>query len=183
MKHCLYWCLCTLAAAVLLAAPDDAVAKQEKRQNYVYLEGESKTTYHTSDVLTGLAAWYGDRLHGNKTSSGERFDCNKLTAAHRSLPFGTVLKVTNLRNKKQVMVRVTDRGPLSTRFIIDLSKGAARELNMIRAGIAPVSLEIIQLPEWYSQKYPHPQHRERAAQPHATHHSKHRVTHRVTHRK
>ena len=94
MKHCLYWCLCTLAAAVLLAAPDDAVAKQEKRQNYVYLEGESKTTYHTSDVLTGLAAWYGERLHGNKTSSGEPFDCNKLTAAHRSLPFGTVLKVT-----------------------------------------------------------------------------------------
>ena len=190
MKHCLYCCLCTLAAVVLLAAPTDAVAKQEKMQNYVYLEGESKTTYHTNDVLTGLAAWYGERLHGNKTSSGERFDCYKLTAAHRALPFGTVLKVTNLRNNRQVMVRVTDRGPLSTRFIIDLSKGAARELNMIRAGIAPVSLEIIQLPEWYSQKYPHPQ--KHAARSHSAQRSKrHGIlrdaqrsgTHRSTHRR
>ncbi len=154
MKHCLYWCICALAAAMLVAMPAVAVAKQEKRQNYVYLEGESKTTYNTGENITGLAAWYGERLHGNKTYSGERFDCNKLTAAHRSLPFGTVLRVTNLRNKRQVMVRVTDRGPLSTRFVIDLSKGAARELNMVRAGIAPVNLEIVQLPEWYTQKYP-----------------------------
>ncbi|MBP3730936.1 MAG: septal ring lytic transglycosylase RlpA family protein [Mailhella sp.] len=151
MKH--YLCILCLIMAAVILTPQESAAHQEKKQNYIYLEGESKTVFHKHDKLTGTAAWYGERLHGNKTSSGERFDCYKLTAAHRSLPFGTVLKVTNLRNKRNVLVRITDRGPLSTRFIIDLSKGAARELNMIRAGIAPVTLEIVQLPDWYAKKY------------------------------
>ena len=93
MKHYIQF---TIACLLLLTCPTATMAEQEKKQNYIYLSGETKKIYKLHDVITGTAAWYGERLHGNKTSSGERFDCNKLTAAHRSLPFGTILIVTNL---------------------------------------------------------------------------------------
>lgn len=91
----------------------------------------------------GKASYYGSRHHGRKTASGEKFNMHALTAAHRSLPFGTRVRVTNLRNHKSVVVRINDRGPYSRGRIIDLSEQAARELNMIRAGVVPV--EIVEL--------------------------------------
>lgn len=91
----------------------------------------------------GMASYYGKRFHGRKTANGERFDMNKLTAAHRSYPFGTVLRVTNLRNNKQVKVRVNDRGPYVGRRVIDLSKRAAKELGFVSRGVTKVKIEVV----------------------------------------
>jgi rare lipoprotein A len=95
-------------------------------------------------ALTGEASWYGPGFNGKKTANGERFRQNDLTAAHKTLPFNTVVKVTNLTNGRTVKVRINDRGPFIRGRIIDLSKGAAKKVDMIQAGIAPVRLEIIQ---------------------------------------
>jgi rare lipoprotein A len=95
---------------------------------------------------TGIASWYGLPYHGRPSASGEIFDMEKLTAAHRALPFETWVEVTNLSNGKQVNVRITDRGPFVRGRIIDLSMAAARELDMVRAGTARVRLKVIQAP-------------------------------------
>ena len=89
----------------------------------------------------GKASYYGKAHHGNKTASGERFDQNALTAAHRTLPFGTMVKVTNLDNDRSVVVRINDRGPFARGRIIDVSRKAAEALDMIRSGVAPVRVE------------------------------------------
>jgi rare lipoprotein A len=89
----------------------------------------------------GKASYYGARHHGKKTASGERFNQHSLTAAHRSLPFGTRVRVTNLRNDKQVVVRINDRGPYARGRIIDLSHKAAEQLDMLRAGVVPVRVQ------------------------------------------
>lgn len=91
----------------------------------------------------GIASWYGGKFHGRLTANGERFDAAKLTAAHKTLPFGTVVKVTNLDNGLTVTVRINDRGPFVENRIIDLSRGAAERLEMTGTGVAPVRLEII----------------------------------------
>ena len=95
---------------------------------------------------TGIASWYGVPYHGRPTASGEIFDMEKLTAAHRALPFETWVEVTNLSNGKQVDVRITDRGPFVHGRIIDLSMGAARQIDMVRAGTARVRLKVIKAP-------------------------------------
>ncbi len=92
-------------------------------------------------IQTGEASYYAHQFHGRKTANGEIFDMNKLTAAHRNLPFGTKLRVTNLQNGKQVTVRVNDRGPFVKGRIIDVSYEAAKQLDMIRSGIADVTIE------------------------------------------
>lgn len=89
----------------------------------------------------GKASYYGSRHHGKRTASGERFDQHALTAAHRTLPFGTRVKVTNLNNDRTVVVRINDRGPHVRGRIIDLSREAAERLDMLRAGVAPVRVE------------------------------------------
>ena len=91
----------------------------------------------------GLASWYGNNWRGRKTASGEKFDPDRLTAAHRVLPFGTMVKVTNLENDRQVRVRINDRGPYIRGRIIDLSLAAARRLDIVKEGIAKVKLEVI----------------------------------------
>lgn len=92
----------------------------------------------------GYASWYGGKFHGRKTANGEIFDTHKLTAAHRTLPFGTFVEVTNLDNDKTVTVRINDRGPFVQGRIIDLSQAAAESLDMIRSGTAKVSIKIIE---------------------------------------
>lgn len=93
--------------------------------------------------LTGLASWYGPGFHGNQSASGEVFNQNALTAAHRSLPFGTMVRVTNLDNGRSVVVRINDRGPYSGGRIIDLSAGAAQMVGMMQTGVAPVQLDVV----------------------------------------
>jgi rare lipoprotein A len=93
--------------------------------------------------MEGLAAYYSDRLDGRKTASGQAFDQSKLTAAHPTLPFGTMVKVTNTRNNRSVVVRINDRGPTQAGRVIDLSRAAASKLGMLRSGLAPVKLEVV----------------------------------------
>ena len=92
----------------------------------------------------GTASWYGVRFHGRKTANGERFDMNELTAAHPSLPFGTLLEVRNVRSGRSVVVRVNDRGPFSKNRIIDLSFAAAREIGLVRSGTGTVELFFVE---------------------------------------
>ncbi len=92
----------------------------------------------------GVASYYGARHHGARTASGERFDQHGLTAAHRQLPFGTRVVVTNLANQRNVIVRINDRGPQSHGRLIDVSKGAAEKLGMLRSGTARVRVQTLQ---------------------------------------
>lgn len=92
---------------------------------------------------TGIASFYGGKHHGRRTANGETFDMHALTAAHRTLPFGTKLKVTSLANNHSVLVRINDRGPFVNGRIIDLSYAAATELEMIQSGLAEVKLEVV----------------------------------------
>lgn len=91
----------------------------------------------------GNASWYGNPFHGRRASNGEIYDMYKLTAAHRTLPFETMVRVTNLRNGKSTTVRITDRGPFVNDRIIDLSMAAAREIESIGPGVVPVRLEVL----------------------------------------
>jgi rare lipoprotein A len=91
----------------------------------------------------GVASWYGVPFHGRRASNGEIYDMHKLTAAHRTLPFDTVVRVTNLSNGKSTVVRITDRGPFVDNRIIDLSMAAAQEIDSMGAGVVPVRLEIL----------------------------------------
>ncbi|MDX2228963.1 MAG: septal ring lytic transglycosylase RlpA family protein [Leptolyngbyaceae cyanobacterium bins.349] len=93
--------------------------------------------------LVGWASWYGPGFHGNPSASGERFNQHALTAAHRTLPFGTRVLVTNLDNGQSVMVRINDRGPFHGNRVIDLSTGAARVLGLIQSGVARVRLDVV----------------------------------------
>jgi rare lipoprotein A len=95
----------------------------------------------------GIASWYGIPYHGRPAADGEIYDMEKLVAAHRVMPFNTWLKVTNLRNNKSVNVRVIDRGPFVDGRIIDLSKAAAREIELLGPGVGPVRLEVIAAPQ------------------------------------
>ncbi len=97
----------------------------------------------TARVQRGKASWYGGKFHGRKTASGERFDKHALTAAHRSLPFDSIVRVTNLANGRRVRVRINDRGPFIRGRIIDVSEGAARKLKMRRAGVVRCKLEVL----------------------------------------
>jgi rare lipoprotein A len=101
-----------------------------------------KTTVLTR-IKSGMASWYGSVLQGHRTASGRRFDEYELTAAHRTLPFGSQVKVTDLRNKRSVVVTITDRGVLFPERVIDLSFAAAKELQMVKMGVDPVRLELV----------------------------------------
>ncbi|HET7497152.1 MAG TPA: septal ring lytic transglycosylase RlpA family protein [Candidatus Eisenbacteria bacterium] len=91
----------------------------------------------------GYASYYGREHHGRRTASGERFDAGRLTAAHRTLPFGTRVRVTNLDNGRKVVVTVTDRGPFRRHRVIDVSRRAAEDLGFLREGTARVRLEVL----------------------------------------
>ncbi len=104
------------------------------------LTGCRTTTIHTEE---GLASYYADFFHGQKTASGEMYDSATLTGAHRELPFGTIVEVTNLDNQRSVKIKINDRGPFVENRIIDLSKAAAKKLEFIQQGIVPVQLKIV----------------------------------------
>ena len=94
-------------------------------------------------TFTGQASWYGPGFAGKPTASGERFNPNHLTAAHKTLPFGTMVRVTNNKNGRTVDVRINDRGPFIRGRIIDLSKAAAKEIDMIVDGVVPVRVQVL----------------------------------------
>jgi rare lipoprotein A len=128
-------CRVALAAMLLLAA--SCAKKKTVRTPVTPLPGS---------VETGAASWYGYPYHGRPTASGEIFDMEKLTAAHRTLPFGVWVEVRNLSNGRTVAVRINDRGPFVDGRIIDLARAAAREIDMISAGVVQVRLLVIEPP-------------------------------------
>jgi len=106
-----------------------------------------KTYYPTevsiSDSFSGIASWYGPNFHNKLTSNGEYYNMHDMTAAHKTLPMNTMLKVTSLENNKQIIVRINDRGPFVKSRIIDLSNAAAHRIDMVKKGTAPVRIEVI----------------------------------------
>ncbi len=107
----------------------------------------SSSSYEKDYPRYGKASWYGGKFHGRRTASGERFNKYEFTAAHRKLPFGTIIRVTNLRNGKDVYVRINDRGPFVHGRILDLSLASAEALHFNRIGVIRVKIEIISLPD------------------------------------
>lgn len=94
-------------------------------------------------TIKGVASWYGPGFHGRRTANGEVYDQNLMTAAHRHLPFGALVKVTNLENGREVLVRINDRGPFIAGREIDLSYRAAQALDMVEDGVVPVRIDLI----------------------------------------
>jgi rare lipoprotein A len=97
-------------------------------------------------VETGIASWYGSAYHNRKAANGEVFDMNQPTAAHKTLPLNSIVRVTNLKTGKSIVLRINDRGPFVGDRILDLSMAAAKELDVYRMGLAQVKLEVLQAP-------------------------------------
>jgi len=144
-----------LLAAQPPNTPGTAISKSELarpekgngKNSFKAVSVQSKTVRHKRAAnlyQVGTASWYGKQFNGKTTASGEPYDMFQFTAAHRHLPLGTLVKVTNLDNGRSVVVRVNDRGPVPRTRIIDLSYGAARMIGLPGHGIEPVSLEIVQ---------------------------------------
>ena len=118
------------------AAAQEVEAIDQADQSVVDIDEET-------EIGGGMASYYGKELAGNRTASGERFDPGQLTAAHRSLPFGSMVRVTNTSNGDSVIVRINDRGPFAHGRVIDVSQAAAREIGMHRSGTARVKLALL----------------------------------------
>ncbi len=143
MKHWL------LLSVVLLALGAGTIAGcVSQRQRGSSGADDAMRDGRVLEVQHGTASWYGGKWQGRKTASGERFNQWAMSAAHRTLPFGTVVRVTNKRNQRQVRVRINDRGPFGKRRrILDVSRKAAEALGMIRDGVVPIKLEVLKLPD------------------------------------
>jgi rare lipoprotein A len=123
--------------------------KKKKKPKKAKKTAAARPAREVGEVLRGRAVWYGGKHHGGATASGERFNKRAMTAAHRDLPMGSRVRVTNQRNGRSVVVRINDRGPFGKdkRRIIDLSEAAARKLDYIDAGWTEVTIEILEIPE------------------------------------
>lgn len=104
----------------------------------------SKTKhYSTSHALVGQASWYGNKFHGKLTASGEKYNMRAYTAAHKTLPFGTIVRATNTNNNKSVDVKINDRGPFVKGRVIDLSKKAFEQIGSVNQGIVPIRIDVL----------------------------------------
>lgn len=137
-----------LMATALLSAATSTLARADTPTGP---SGPPPTTPATATdydhQLSGIASWYGGKFHGRLTANGEVFNTNELTAAHRTLPFDTIVRVTNETNGRAVVVRINDRGPFVDDRVIDLSRAAADIIGLTGVGIAPVTLEILHYQE------------------------------------
>ncbi|MCA8870105.1 MAG: septal ring lytic transglycosylase RlpA family protein [Rhodobacteraceae bacterium] len=104
---------------------------------------QTDSAVEVTRTIYGAASWYGPKFQGQRTASGERFDKEKLTAAHPTLPFDTLVRVTNESNGKSVIVRINDRGPFAGKRIIDLSQRAAHIIGIMQSGVGPVKLDVL----------------------------------------
>ncbi len=109
----------------------------------VFIAGMFMTCPVVAQKYDGLASYYGPDFHGRRTANGSVYNMHEYTCAHKTLPFGTKIKVTNLNNNKSVVVKVTDRGPYRRGRVIDLSIAAAKDIDMLHKGVAPISFEIV----------------------------------------
>jgi rare lipoprotein A len=127
----------------LVAAPADITPDRQATSGQT---GQTRPAIKTRKSQVGKASWYGRLFQHKRTASGEPFDMYQLTAAHRTLPLGSWVKVTDLKNDRSVVVRINDRGPVPKKRIIDLSYSAAKMLGMSEIGIHPVRVELIETP-------------------------------------
>ena len=130
-----------MALPMLLAMP--AIAQDQQPTAFA---GESHALVAVSDgdeIGSGMASYYGRELAGNRTANGERFDPEGMTAAHRTLAFGSMVRVTNMATGQSVVVRINDRGPFGRGRVIDISHAAAREIGMHRSGTARVNMTLL----------------------------------------
>ena len=127
------------------SSPNTSAASQRATMRPYTINGKTyyPTTVSVGDTASGIASWYGPDFHGKKTSNGEIYNMNAMTAAHKTLPMNTMVRVTNLGNGAQTTVRINDRGPFVAGRIIDLSKAAASSIGMIGTGTARVKLEVV----------------------------------------
>jgi rare lipoprotein A len=137
--------LLVLAATAVLAValPGGDVLADRQSESPGVAEIASAIGRGIQTVQEGVVSWYGAQFHDRPTASGERFDSGAMTMAHPSLPFGTMVRVTNLRNGRSVVVRVNDRGPFAGKRIADLSQAAASEIGMMRRGVARARIEVL----------------------------------------
>lgn len=113
---------------------------------------DKTTSYSSTHQLTGKASWYSQKFHGKRTASGERYNKGAYTAAHKSLPFGTIVRVTNTANDKKVDVKINDRGPFVKGRVIDLSQEAFEQIGSVKKGVVPIKIEIIDDSNTFSYK-------------------------------
>jgi rare lipoprotein A len=133
----------TLPPNAPLDMPAQVVVPQQTAAEQLRVKAEEE---RRADILHGVASWYGGVFNGRRTASGERYDMYAMTACHATLPFGSIVRVVNTKNKRSVVVRITDRGDLIDEDrIIDLSYAAAERLKMTTAGLATVKLQVISL--------------------------------------
>jgi rare lipoprotein A len=144
--------LVTLPGVTAKRGPDQQVKAPQQPVSPQKPKAPRRPHHHWYQI--GRASWYGGLFQGHETASGEDFDMNAMTCAHRSLPMGSLVKVTNLRNHKSVVVRVNDRGPVPDSRVIDLSYAAARFLGFSGRGTAPVRLDLIRGPQLAQMAFP-----------------------------
>ena len=143
-------------------APNQVKKSSEKtrkfKQNSTRYNNSSKTNFSNTNkeydrskkILKGISSYYGSKFHGKLTANGEVFDMYGLTAAHKTLPLNTIVRVTNLENEKMLILRINDRGPYIGNRILDCSYGAAKKLDFVNSGTTEVRIEVI---EWGDNKY------------------------------
>jgi rare lipoprotein A len=132
---------CVVAGLIALSAKSEA-------RSSASVEPPHLSVIPKEEREIGVASWYGQEFQGNTTASGETFDSNGFTAAHLTLPFGTTVRVTNLKNNKNILLRVNDRGPHIGRRLIDVSWAAAKRLGFVHSGTTPVRVEVVTYPKW-----------------------------------
>jgi rare lipoprotein A len=144
----LFLSLSPLVFAQQAAAPAAAAASTPAASATAPAAAAAPAPAKAADAaMEGKVAYYGRKFNGRKTASGERFNAGALTMAHKTLPFGTMVRVTNLKNNKSVVVRVNDRGPTSPDLIGDLTSAAAGKIRMLRSGVVEAKLEVVSEPK------------------------------------
>ena len=136
--------------------PANASDKASDKNMYSYIVHGKRYWVKDAEVgsrQSGIASWYGKKFHGRQTANQEIYDMYKLTAAHKSLPLPSYIKVFNHNNNKSVIVRVNDRGPFVEGRIVDLSYAAAKRIAMDKSGLAPVTIEVIDISEYQKQRF------------------------------
>lgn len=125
------------------AAPHTVATASESRSTVKSGHKENSSFEATDMLFRGMASYYGNEFNGRKTANGERYDQNELSGAHRTLPFGTMVRVRNTANDRSVIVRINDRGPWKESRVLDVSLAAAQELDMTRTGTVPVEITVL----------------------------------------
>lgn len=146
MKALIILIIAFALSALMLPVTANASTYTAKDDNFdTIAQMIKKTERYIGTIQMGRASWYGPGFHGRKTASGERFNQYAMTAAHRSLPLGCLVEVTNKKTGDSVIVKINDRGPFHGNRVLDLSKGAAAKIGLIKAGVGQIELKVLSI--------------------------------------